>query len=132
MSAHRVVHHRDEGFRTAARISRPGCRVLLRADVGAGGVGHNSSVRMRAEALEHLLGKHDGIDVMHLIVVIFSAPQTVRMRVDLIGGIQLENLKELKGAGMNGIAVVSAVFSASDIKRATKDLKQKVREIVES
>ena len=40
-----------------------------------------------------------------------------------IGGITLENVDELKGGGMSGIAVVSAVFSADDIQKAASLLK---------
>lgn len=42
-----------------------------------------------------------------------------------IGGITGSNLSELKGGGMSGIAVVSAVFAAEDIEAATADLKKK-------
>lgn len=47
-----------------------------------------------------------------------------------IGGISLDNVMELKGDGMQGIAVVSAIFAAEDIKAATVDLKNKAKEIV--
>lgn len=42
-----------------------------------------------------------------------------------IGGITGANLSELKGGGMSGIAVVSAIFAAEDIEAATADLKKK-------
>ena len=41
-----------------------------------------------------------------------------------IGGISLENVDELMGGGMSGIAVVSAVFSADDIQKAASLLKE--------
>lgn len=41
-----------------------------------------------------------------------------------IGGISKSNVMELKGGGMNGIAVVSAVFGAKDICAETKELKK--------
>ena len=40
-----------------------------------------------------------------------------------IGGITVENVNELKGCGHSGIAVVSAVFGAADIKRASDELR---------
>lgn len=40
-----------------------------------------------------------------------------------IGGITAENVNELKGCGHSGIAVVSAVFGAADIKRAADELR---------
>lgn len=47
-----------------------------------------------------------------------------------IGGISLENVDELKGGGMSGIAVVSAVFSADDIQKATSLLKEKAKSLI--
>ena len=40
-----------------------------------------------------------------------------------IGGITRENLGELRGCGMAGIAVVSAIFGASDIQQAAAGLR---------
>lgn len=40
-----------------------------------------------------------------------------------IGGITRENLGELRGCGMAGIAVVSAIFSAEDIQAAARELR---------
>lgn len=42
-----------------------------------------------------------------------------------IGGINLENADKLKGGGMAGIAVVSAVFAAENIREMTEKLKEK-------
>lgn len=42
-----------------------------------------------------------------------------------IGGISLLNVDELAGGGMDGIAVVSAIFGAADIQTATRELKHK-------
>ena len=42
-----------------------------------------------------------------------------------IGGISSENVSELSGGGMDGIAVVSAIFAADDIRKATAELKRK-------
>lgn len=47
-----------------------------------------------------------------------------------IGGITLENVGELKGGGMSGIAVVSAVFSADDIQKAASLLKEKAKSLI--
>lgn len=48
-----------------------------------------------------------------------------------IGGITAENVEEIKGGGMCGIAVVSAIFSAHNIQKATQELKEKAREVTE-
>ena len=42
-----------------------------------------------------------------------------------IGGITLDNMSELYGGGMCGFAVVSAIFSAPDPRKAAEELKQK-------
>lgn len=47
-----------------------------------------------------------------------------------IGGINLKNVSEMKGGGMDGITVVSAIFSAEDIKTAAAELKEKVKAVV--
>ena len=41
-----------------------------------------------------------------------------------IGGISKQNMPELMGTGIHGVAVVSAVFSAGDIKAACKELRE--------
>ena len=48
-----------------------------------------------------------------------------------IGGITTENVSEIKGGGIAGIAVVSAIFSAHNIQKATQELKEKAREVTE-
>ena len=41
-----------------------------------------------------------------------------------IGGINLENISMLKGGGMRGVAVISAIFGAENIEVAAQQLKQ--------
>lgn len=48
-----------------------------------------------------------------------------------IGGIGLDNVMELKGGGMSGIAVVSAIFSAHDIESAAAELKKKAQAVTQ-
>lgn len=47
-----------------------------------------------------------------------------------IGGISLSNIAELAGGGMCGVAVISAIFAAEDIRAAAKELKEKAAVIV--
>ena len=49
-----------------------------------------------------------------------------------IGGINYDNMLEIKDGGMDGIAVVSAIFSAADIKTATEKLKKKAKEVTKN
>lgn len=55
---------------------------------------------------------------------------SVRIPAVAIGGITSENAGTLVGGGMAGMALVSAVFGASDIERETARLKKKIQEVV--
>lgn len=55
---------------------------------------------------------------------------SVKIPAVAIGGITDENISEIKGGGMSGIAVVSAIFGAENIKEAAVELKEKAREAV--
>lgn len=47
-----------------------------------------------------------------------------------IGGITLENLPQLRGSAVQGIAVVSALFGAADIRAAARDLKREAQRVL--
>lgn len=55
--------------------------------------------------------------------------ESVNIPAAAIGGIDLHNMNELKGGGMKGFAVVSAIFGAEDIKSAAEKLKEKAQEL---
>ncbi|MBR4719104.1 MAG: thiamine phosphate synthase [Lachnospiraceae bacterium] len=55
--------------------------------------------------------------------------EAVSIPVIAIGGITKENVVELTGSGICGIAVISAVYANKDIKRAAKELKNIVKQI---
>ena len=48
-----------------------------------------------------------------------------------IGGITEDNLMELKGTGIDGVAVISAIFAKADITAATKNLKKLTTEMIQ-
>ena len=48
-----------------------------------------------------------------------------------IGGISYDNVCEIKGSSVSGVAVVSAIFGAEDIEKATALLKERVKTVVE-
>ena len=56
--------------------------------------------------------------------------QSVKIPVVAIGGISQENVAGLRGSGIDGIAVVSAIFAQADIELATRSLKQAVSQIL--
>lgn len=49
--------------------------------------------------------------------------QAVSIPVVAIGGISRNNVMELKGSGIDGIAVISAIFAQKDIEKATAELR---------
>lgn len=50
--------------------------------------------------------------------------KAVSIPVVAIGGIGASNILQLKGSGICGVAVISAIFAADDIKKATTELKE--------
>ena len=57
--------------------------------------------------------------------------RAVSIPVVAIGGITGENFGELKGSGIAGIAVVSAIFAREDTEAAAGELKKKMLEMTE-
>lgn len=56
--------------------------------------------------------------------------EAVSIPVVAIGGIQKDNMLQLKGTKVDGVAVVSAIFAAPDIRQATKELRMTADELV--
>ena len=74
-------------------------------------------------------GSKDGADdVSH--ETLKAICDAVSIPVVAIGGISKDNVSELKGTGICGIAVISAIFGASDIESATRYLKTITEETV--
>ena len=57
----------------------------------------------------------------------FETIQAITNAVDIpvvaIGGINKSNIRKLKGSGVDGVALVSAIFSAADIEQECRELK---------
>lgn len=54
--------------------------------------------------------------------------QAVKIPIVVIGGINQKTLSNFKGIGINGLAVVSAVIAAKDIKAAAAEMVRKFKE----
>lgn len=54
----------------------------------------------------------------------------VSIPVVAIGGVNAENVSQLANTGIDGVAVVSALFAAQDIRAAAADLLEKTKQIV--
>ncbi len=67
-------------------------------------------------------------------VLSFETLSSICEAVDIptvaIGGIKKDNICKLKGSGIDGVAVVSAIFAAKDIATATKELLLEVKKAV--
>lgn len=57
--------------------------------------------------------------------------QSVSIPVVAIGGINETNVMKLKGSGVSGISVISAIFSKPDISTATKNLRTLSEQMVD-
>lgn len=56
--------------------------------------------------------------------------QAVSIPVVAIGGITQQNVEKLAGSGICGVAVISAIYAAKDVKAAAADLKATVKEML--
>lgn len=64
--------------------------------------------------------KFDADNVSHKTLK--AIRKAVKIPIVAIGGINANNILELSGTGIDGVAVISAIFAQSDIKVATKNL----------
>lgn len=65
--------------------------------------------------------KADALEVSH--DTLKAICQAVKIPVIAIGGISKENILELSGSGICGIAVISAIFAKDDIEEAARELR---------
>ena len=65
--------------------------------------------------------KADALEVSHDTLIAIC--KAVKIPVIAIGGISKENILELSGSGVCGIAVISAIFAKDDIEEATRELR---------
>lgn len=74
--------------------------------------------------------KADAVEVEHETVKAIC--EAVKIPAIAIGGISKDNVLELSGNGLSGIAVISAIFAQKDIESATKELKKLTKQMVEA
>ena len=72
--------------------------------------------------------KDDADDVSH--ETLKAICDAVSIPVVAIGGISQQNVRQLAGSGICGIAVISAIFAQKDIKAATALLKETTMEML--
>ena len=72
--------------------------------------------------------KDDADDVSH--DTLQAICEAVDIPVVAIGGITRENVQQLIGRGLAGIAVISAIFAQDDIQKAAEDLRHRTAEMI--
>ena len=81
-------------------------------------------------AVFHTGSKADAKDVSH--ETLKEICEAVDIPAIAIGGISKNNVMELAGSGICGIAVISAIFAQNDIKSATEQLKALTEKMVKA
>lgn len=76
-------------------------------------------------------GSKDDVDVLDH-QTLKEICEAVDIPVVAIGGISKENIGQLAGSGVCGIAVISAIFAQEDIKAASAELHQLTSEMIEN
>ena len=74
--------------------------------------------------------KDDADDVSH--ETLKAICEAVSIPVIAIGGITKDNVAELAGSGICGVAVISAIFGQNDIQKATEELKVSVENMLDA
>ena len=74
--------------------------------------------------------KDDADDVSHKTLKAIC--EAVSIPVIAIGGITKDNVAELAGSGICGVAVISAIFGQKDIQKATEELKFSVENMLDA
>ena len=72
--------------------------------------------------------KKDAIPMKHELLE--EICHSVKIPVVAIGGITAENVLQLKGRGIAGVAVVSGIFACEDIETGTRHLGELVEQII--
>lgn len=110
-------------------------------------VGDNFIIGVTAKTVEQAKkAENEGADYIGVGAVFPSSTKTNAIRITneqlneicssvsipavAIGGISLDNITELSGCKMSGVAVVSAIFAADDIKTTVQKLKRTVQDLI--
>lgn len=75
-----------------------------------------------------LFGSHTKTNAIPMTFALFDEIcESVTIPVVAIGGINEENVQQLHGLKMDGIAVVSAIFAKEDIEKSTRELYERIK-----
>lgn len=79
-------------------------------------------------AVFHSPSKTEAVEITHAMLK--DICRAVDIPVAAIGGISRDNVCQLSGSGISGIAVISAVFAEPDVRKAAEEMKNTARNIV--
>ena len=133
-----MYNNREEGYVGQSDMEALDVRAQL---------GEDKIIGVSARTVEQaLLAEKHGADYLGVGAVFQTGTKTdarevehgvlkeICSKVDIpvvaIGGITQDNVKELSGSGINGVAVISAIFAQKDIETATAKLKRCVEQVV--
>ena len=140
----------NDNVEIARKINADGVHVG-QSDMKAGNVrtilGEDKILGVSAQTVEQaLLAEKEGADYLGVGAVFPTGSKmdaddvsyetlkeicsVVSIPVVAIGGIGAGNVLKLENSGISGIAVISAIFSAEDIEKATKNLKELTEKVV--
>jgi thiamine-phosphate pyrophosphorylase len=140
----------DDNIQVALAVGADGVHVG-QSDMAAGDVraliGEDKILGVSAQTVEQaILAEKNGADYLGVGAVFSTSTKldaqnvsfqtlkeicaAVSIPVVAIGGINENNISELKGSGVDGVAVVSAIFAKPDIFAATKNLCRLSKEMV--
>lgn len=80
-----------------------------------------------AGAVFHTGSKSDAVDITH--DTLREICGAVSIPVVAIGGINAANILQLKGSGIKGVAVISAIYAAEDITASARELRRLAGEL---
>ena len=141
----------NDNVEIARRVDADGVHVG-QSDMETGNVrallGNDKIIGVSAQTVEQaVLAERQGADYLGVGAVCPTGSKTdaddvslktlkeicdaVQIPVIAIGGIGKHNMMELKGTGCCGIAVISAIFAAKDIRKAAAELRRMAGKMVE-
>lgn len=119
----------------------------MKADAVRSVIGNDKILGVSVQTVEQaVLAEKSGADYLGVGAVFYTSSKEdaddvsyetlkaicrcVNIPVVAIGGIDTGNILRLRGSGISGVAVISAIFSQSDIKKAASELKKLAEQVI--
>ena len=124
----------NDDVELALKVDADGVHVG-QSDMKAGDVrkklGKDKIIGVSAQTVEQaVMAEKHGADYLGVGAVFPTSSKDDAQEVPVIaiGEINAQNVERLKGSGICGVAVISAIFAQEDIKEAAKELKNRTKE----